>query len=1124
VMASPDGHCRAFDAEGRGTVFGNGVGVVLLKRLEDALADGDTIRAVIKGSAVNNDGARRMAYTAPRLEGQAKVARAAQVMAEVEPEAIGYVEAHGTGTSLGDSIEISALTEAFRTGTSRNGYCALGSVKTNVGHLNSAAGVTGLIKAALALERRLIPPTLHFRTPNPEIDLPATPFFVNTEALPWEGEGRPRRAAVHSFGMGGTNAHVILEEAPEAETTPASRPVQLLLLSARSAAALDAATDRLAVHLEAHPELELADVAWTLQVGRRAFRHRRAVLAASREQAIAALKARDFRAAGVEDLELEGMGRRWLAGEAVDWLPLHAGERRLRVPLPTYPFERRRYWIDPSPGGPWGRTVAEPGSEAPAPAAAQHPRPELKTAYVAPTTATEEVIAGVWSDLFGIAGIGVFEDFMELGGHSLLATRMVSRLRDTLGIEVPLRTVLENPTVAALAAEIASLGSEAGSPPPPLAPMPHEGDVPLSFAQERLWFLERLTPDTAFYNMAIALRLTGELRIEAFAAALREVVRRHETLRTGFASREGTPVQVIEPWLDFEVPVLDLTGLPAAGREIRVLELAAEHTQRPFDLSHPPLLRVSLLRLSATEHVLLLAMHHIVSDGWSMGVLVSEVSRLYAALLEGGASPLPELPVQYADYALWQRSWLQGEALEGQLAWWRRRLAGAPALLELPTDRPRTALRAQRGGKVASLIPAAVLTGLRELGQRAGATPFTVLLAGLQALLARYAAADDVSVGSVVAGRTRSELEGLIGFFVNTLVLRTDLSGDPSFAGLLGRARETTLGAYAHQDVPFEKLVEELAPHRDLGHSPLFQVMLVLQNTPRSGTALPGLRAEPVGVETGTAKFDLSLSLTESGNGLGVWLEYDLDLFDTATAERMAGHFATLLAGVMADPGTRLSDLPLLTSEEARQIASWSRTEEASPEPRLLHELIEARATSRPDALAAEAGEETLTYGELEAQANRLARRLRRLGVGPEIPVGLSVPRSPQGLVALLAIFKAGGVYLPLDLSYPRERLSWMLEDSGARLLIDAEWLRAEDLTAESSAPLERIVAPENLAYLIYTSGSTGTPKGVGVEHGAAAGHLRTIVGNSGYGFQAEDRVLQTAAWSFDISLDQLLG
>ncbi len=744
-------------------------------------------------------------------------------------------------------------------------------------------------------------------------------------------------------------------------------------------------------------------------------------------------------------------------------------------------------------------------------------------------TPVEELLAGIWRDVLGLEQVGVRQDFFDLGGHSLLATQIVSRVRDVFGVEIPLRALFESPTVVSLARRIESARPE-GPGSAPLRPMPREGALPPSFAQERLWFLDRLEGGGPAYNVFTAVRLSGRLDLARLRAAFAGLVRRHESLRTRFAEMGGSPVQVIAPALDVDLPVTDLTALPPDMREAAVRERANAEARWVFDLAAGPLMRLSLLRLGDEEHALLLNLHHIVSDAWSRGVLIRDVAALY----EG--SGLPELPVQYADYSLWQRGWLRGEALERQLAWWREKLAGAPEVLDLPADRPRPLRRSQRGGVVEAPVSPEVAAGLRAAGRRAGATPFMTLLAAFQALLWRYTGGEDAPVGSPIAGRTRSELEGLIGFFVNTLVLRTGLAGDPAFAELLARARETTLGAYAHQDLPFEKLVEELAPRRDLSHSPLFQVMLVLQNAPQRPIELPGLRLQPLEAETGTAKFDLSLVAREAGEGLAAWLEYDLDLFDPATAERIAGHFRTLLEGAAADPGRRLSELPLLTAAEAGQIAAWSLGAETVAEARRVHELFEAWADRTPDAVAVVAGGEALTYGELEAGANRLARRLRRLGVGPEVPVGLSMPRSPEGVAALLAIFKAGGVYLPIDPSYPRERRLWMLVDAGVRVLVTTEALREdlpvpegvevlcvdepgiglEDASRETGPAL-----PESLAYVVYTSGSTGLPKGVGVAHAMAARHLRDAV--AAFGLGPRDRTLQTASWSFDASLDQLL-
>ncbi len=827
------------------------------------------------------------------------------------------------------------------------------------------------------------------------------------------------------------------------------------------------------------------------------------------------------------------------------------------------------------------------------------PEPEASPAAAGaePATPLEKRLAEIWSEVLGVERVGAGQDFFELGGHSLLAVRLLSKVDDVLGVRLPIRDLFQAPTLREMAARIAAEIPEEGAPvaeeplvkelvveepwveKPPEEEAPAErqdalrrvrslsaddlldlvnrlpkraveapahsrrippalrdgGPLPLSFSQERLWFLDRLEGGGPAYNIPAAVRLTGALDTGALWAAVRSVVDRHESLRTRFVESGGRPSQVVEPSLDVRMPVVDLASLPARAGESEVLRLAAADARWIFDLAAGPLARFTLLRLSGGDHVLLVNLHHIVSDGWSMGVLIREMAAFYEAARAGLPASLRPLPVQYPDFAVWQRERLGGGVLESHLAWWRERLEGAPAVLDLPMDRHRQAARSQRGDRIATPVPAAVAAGLQAVGRRAGATPFMTLLAAFQALLARYTGGD-APVGSPIAGRNRGELEGLIGFFVNILVLRTGMAGDPTFAGLVERVREVTLGAYSHQDVPFEKLVEELAPRRDLSHSPLFQVMLSLQNLPLPALEVPGLRLDPLPVSAGVAKFDLSLTLADAADGgFDGSLEYDLDLFDPATAERIAGHFQTLLAGAAANPGLRLSDLPLLTAAETAQIAAWGRGAESAPEARCVHELIEAWADRDPEAVAVVAGGESLTFGELEARANRLARRLREAGVGPEVRVALSVPRSPQGVVAILAILKAGGVYLPLDPSYPRERRAWMLEDSGARVVVTTEPLRDElpvpdgvavllldGLEAGDASRPAGWALPESLAYVIYTSGSTGRPKGVGVDHGTAARHLRDF--GPALDIAPGVRLLQTAAWSFDISIDQILA
>ncbi|MEW5928459.1 MAG: amino acid adenylation domain-containing protein, partial [Gemmatimonadota bacterium] len=774
------------------------------------------------------------------------------------------------------------------------------------------------------------------------------------------------------------------------------------------------------------------------------------------------------------------------------------------------------------------------------------PAPERERAeWVAPRTAAEEVLAGIWAEVLGTERVGVEEDFFALGGHSLLATQVVSRVRQAFGVELPLRVLFEAPTVAGLAGRVEALRGTGAAPAPPIERIPRDGPLPLSFAQQRLWLVDRLDPGSSAYNMPVALRLRGALDTAALRASLDALVRRHETLRTVFAEREGGPVQAIHPPAPVPLPVVDLRVLPEARREVEAERVAAAEAVRPFDLSRGPLLRGALLRLGGDDHVLCFNLHHIVSDGWSMQVLVREVSALYSASGRGEAASLPELPVQYADYAVWQREWLRGEVLEEQIGWWKGRLAGAPPLLEIPVDRPRRAGQSPRAGSHRFALPPEVTRGLRELSRREGATLFMTLLAGWQALLSKYSGQEDVVVGTPIAGRNRRETEDLIGFFVNVLALRADLSADPAWSGLVGRVREETLGAYEHQELPFERLVEELGVGRSLTHSPVFQVVFALNPGGGDGgrPELRDLALEPFGGGDGVVKFDLDLSLSGAGEGLEGVLTYRASLFDAATVERMAGHLEALLDAMAADPARRLSELSLLRGGERARLLAASSAEPLGHPRACVHELLAGRAAQAPDTVAASFGTESLTYGELERDANRLARHLRRRGVGPETRVGICLERGLEMLVAVLGVLKAGGAYVPLDPAHPPERLAYTLADSGAELLVASgglpEPLAAfagsvvllddgrEEIAREPDDSLASGAGPRNTAYVIYTSGSTGRPKGVVVEHADLADRLLATRDTFGLA-EGETFPVMTGyafdVWAFEVFAPLLAG
>ena len=1374
-LLSPDGHCRPFDADARGTIFGSGVGVVILKRLKDAIEDNDSIRAVIKGSAVNNDGACKAGFTAPNPDAQAEVVIEALSVADVSPETITYVEAHGTGTSLGDPIEMTALTKAFGGVAKSDKFCALGSVKANIGHLDAAAGVAGLIKTVLALQHKAIPPSLNFKRPNPNINFEKSPFRVNTQLREWTRNGVPRRAGISSFGLGGTNCHVVVEEPPTQTRTGAQRQWHLIPLSAKTDSALEAARSNLAEFLQQRREVLMEDVAYTYQTGRWQWPHRRVLIARDAEdglradeggnswkgaaqpekqrlaflfpaetsqalpilnglyaeepsfkryvaeaagalarltgidlrayllgknvdaaapsaddatgkvlrdaclfileyavaktltdwgvtpQAVAGVGVGEYAAAcmagilamedalallvagayakspecsefsrlanvvqrievrppnipylspssstwmtpheaaqsdywkghrhGKEQFEpqlrsliAEGfnvlvavgpdadfktaaqqsdegsqqvltlsavahmpdprernrhihevVGRLWINGAPISWERYSAGIRHKKTSIPTYPFEPKRYWPDPPTSSNISISARESNHEREKCSAGRSVLPPAMSS-------TEECLRQLFRELLGISEVSDTDRFTDLGGDSLLATQLASRIRDRFGVTLSLRSMLEQPTIAALTEMIhVAQSEESDGRATPINKADRNLPIPLSYGQQRLWFLDSLEPGSPSYNINSAVRLEGDVDITALDKSINEIIRRHEVLRTAFILDNDMLVQAIRPEARTKVAVVDLREVPIGARDEVLLKQARYEARRGFDLSHPPMLRATFFRLSDRSAVLLFTIHHIVTDGWSSGVLIKELAKLYEAFRSGdGRAALPELTLQYADYSVWQRNLLDGPAMESLLSYWRNRLAAPLPTLSLPLNHPRPATRTALGRGQAIRIPLDVTNNLHTLSNQQGVTLYMTLLAAFAVLLNRYSGQHDLLIGTPIANRTDSALEALIGYFVNVLVLRIDASGNPAFSELLSQVRETTLEAYSHQDLPFEKLVEELQPHRDASRTPLFDVMFVLQNTPASNIDVAGITFKDCELDPGIAAYDLTLSVEDTPSGLVGWIEYNCDLFDSDTIARMVDHWQVLLQNISIDPDRRIEEIDILSASEVeRVLGNWSGTIAAGEPFRFVHDIVQSHAELTPDAVAAVYEEQAITYGELNRCANQLANYLRRHGAGPDVLIGLYIERSVEMVIAWLAVLKAGAAYVPIDPAYPSDRVGLMLRDADAPicltqaslkdrlpvggisiLCLDTDW---EEVAAESPAvPLVRI-APENLAYVIYTSGSTGTPKAVMVPHAG----LYNLVLEQAKTFRvtAQDRHLQFSPLSFDASVHEL--
>ena len=1460
-ILSKDGHCRTFDAQASGTVLGDGAGVVVLKRLSDALADGDRICAVIKGTAINNDGSVKIGYTAPSVDGQAEVIAMAQAEAGFAPETVSYIEAHGTGTPLGDPIEIAGLTKAFGLDGRRGQFCAVGSVKSNLGHLDIGAGVAGLIKTVLALQHGEIPPSLHFEKPNPKIDLQHSPFFVNSTLRPWPRNGTPRRAGVSSFGIGGTNAHVAVEEAPALEPTGKSRSRQLLVLSAKTPTALDAMTENLAAHLElsATAKLNLADVAYTLQTGRKVFGRRRALVVESAADAVQALRAKEakrvvtggadetagtvafmfpgqgaqavnmareiyetepeFRAtvdrcsellrpklgldlrevifpgvgrgrptppssenrnaagsgdpalqlqqtsitqpamfvieyalaqlwmgwgikpaamighslgeyvaatiAGVFTLEdalalvaerarlmqaqpagamvairqpepqvaalldknlalaavnapglcvvsgpfdaveaaekrltasaipfkrlatshafhsammepalpplaalvrklklnapkipwvsnvtgkwitpeqatsadywathlrqtvrfadglgelikaghrvllevgpgqtlaglarqhpatagkpaaaggaativatlgrasegadvtavLHALGELWVAGVTPDWRGgFYRGEQRRIVSLPTYPFERKRYWIEPGVTFALGGQNATSATrvdgdlrapststavDANAPAHSTSPGPRAcreggRVAPQAPSTLT--TLRSLFQDLSGIdlTAAGADETFYQLGFDSLFLTQASLAVSRKFGVEITFRQLREDlPSLQKLAAHLDTRATQV-APPAPLRDVlavdaGAEKRIPLTDAQREMWFASQLGPAVSTaYNESSTLRLKGPVDAEALHRALRQLVARHEALRTTFAA--AGDLQVIAPTANIELPLHDYSSESAGTRETRASACVEQEVQRTFDLVNGPLFRATLVRVEPQAHLLLLVVHHIICDGWSLGILMRELGELYSAEVSHRAAALAPAP-RFSEYAEKQAAARNTAAFAAAEAFWKNQFADAVPGLDLPTDRPRSATRTYAGGFLLTTLSPEVTRAVKKLCADRDCTAFTALLAAFNVLLHRLTGQDDLVVGVPSAAQVMDGLENLIGHFANLLPIRSRIGAEQPFAAYLDALRRDMTTALEHWRYPFSTLLQQLNLPRDASRVPLAPV--VFNTTRRRGVLnFAGLQAEVAGNPKRFVNFDLNFNFALTDDTISLGCYYSTELFDEDTIARWFGHFETLLRGIAANPDQRVVDLPLLTAAQRQQLlVEWNDTAVDYRRDATICQLFAEQVQRTPNAVAVVAGRERVGYAELNRRADNVAHRLMSAGVRRDVPVGLFLERNADLPAAMLGVLKAGGAYVPMDPAHPVQRLAFVVEDTRMPVIITqrslARYLPATSVqvvlidemagTGVPFAPAASSAAQAtDLAYIIYTSGSTGQPKGVCVMH-----------------------------------------
>ena len=1459
---SHDGHCRPFDSEADGTLFGEGSGVVVLKRLEDAIRDCDTISGIIKGSAINNDGSGKIGYMAPSVNGQIAVISKAIANAGISPETISYIETHGTGTRLGDPVEVRALSQVMKNSSDGKTYCSLGSVKANIGHLDASAGIAGVLKVVMMLKNKKLPPLVNFKYPNTELPLKDTPFYFNTTLKYWPSDNGPRRAGISSFGIGGTNAHCILEEAPEPAETGSTRIYHFLPVTAKTSSGLKKLEKDISRHVLDSGQ-DIGDISYTLQQGRSHYKHRALLIykkdpanktplripdsdnrgiqelfnprvvfmftgqgsqysgmakdlynefssfrnivddanlflkenfeldiikyilndtdetlkleinqtsvaqpllftvqyALARlleefgirpdamsghsigEYAAAAisgifefkdalklvawrgklmqaqkpgamlsvqlpykklvpyisarvnlslknapemnvlsgdiqdieavykrlvvdypdillsklktshafhsymmepvlepfgeiLKAIKFGTgtiplilnktgywAGPQDLStaeywtgqitatvnfadgvqellkqdntwfievgpgssiatllsqyntpvkkirisstvrhpkmklndisvfLNAVAQAWVSGVNINWLNHYKDEKRYRVPLPSYPFERKRHWIDPmTPFNYYavlsGRTDKSPSGSPEImdyetvvheSSVIFHERPQMDSEYISPVSDLERDVVKIWEDLLGIKGIGLEDDFFFLGGHSLLASQVINRVSEKYHIRLPIEALFTSPTVKGLISKIES-AIPSGTVEPVIVNLSQDSRLPLSSDQKRLWIINQIYRSNPAYNIGFTYKLKGKLDIVIFTKSLNILFERQAILRSSIKSTEGEPYCIIHKFENIPVKILDYSALNAEEAEARIQDSFTLESRETFNIEEGPLFRLLLVKLNEEEYIFHMTVQHMVFDGWSWGIFARELRQIYNDLLNGRQPGLSPLQYQYFDIANWQKSKFTEGSLQVSGNYWKTQMKDYPSEINFPFDRARNNTLSGFGGREHLKLTADLSARVVAISQKENATTFMTILAAFGLLLNKYSGDEDICIGVPTANRENSQIEKIIGLFVNTIILRLRFNNSQSFKELLQTTRQTALDALAHSDMPFEKLLDILQPERKININPITQILFAYQNTPRPPLDLEGIVPERILIKNTVSPLDITFYAWENDGIIEGEIEFNSDLLDRETIIRVKENFIYLLESVIEDPDMKLSDFSIISENEKKKLENYNSTDVPVPDC-LIQNYFENQANLLPDKIAVISGQDKLTYSELDRQANRLAHYLIHMGVKPGNAVGVFVERSVNMVVSVLGILKAGCCYLPLDPSFPWERLSYMFGDSGAEIIVTQESLKDKFgyFTDASFVIFDkkrdilenyRNISPEiksdsqSLAYLIYTSGSTGRPKGVKVHHQSVVNLINCMSRTPG--MSETDVLLAVVTLSFDMSVYEM--